>query len=235
MTAFMILLRSFIFNLLFYGGTILIGILCAPTLLMSQRATRNIGVFWGVYTNFILRYVTGIHHRIKGDKHLDKQMIYAAKHQSAWETMSLAWHLDSPAIVLKQELTKIPLLGWMMAHSGAIGVDRDAGMKALKKLKIDAVTAKEAGRSLQIYPQGTRVAPDEIVDYQIGIYAIYQATNLPVVPIALNSGQFWGKRAFRKTPGTITVSFLPPIPPGLDRKSFMAQLENAIETEMKQL
>ena len=122
-----------------------------------------------------------------------------------------------------------------MKRAGSLGVDRKAGMKALKKLRSDAVAAQKTGRSLQIYPQGTRTAPGQEAPYQISVYALYDATGLPVVPIALNSGSFWGKRAFMKQPGTITVSFLPPIEPGLSRKAFMAKLEDAIETESKRL
>ena len=114
--------------------------------------------------------------------------------------MTLCWRLDGPVIVLKKELTKIPVVGWLMSHSGAIAVDRSAGMKALKKMRIDAIAAKKTGRSIQIYPQGTRVAPGEQVDYQIGVYAIYEATGLPVIPVALNSGECWG-RAFAKKTG----------------------------------
>ena len=147
----------------------------------------------------------------------------------------MCWHLNGPVIVLKKELSYIPFAGWAMMRSGAIAVDRSAGMAALKKLKSDAIAARDMGRSLQIYPQGTRVAPGTQADYQIGIYTIYEATGLPVVPIALNSGECWGPRAFKKQPGVIDVSFLPEIEPGLSRKVFMKPLEDAIETEMGKL
>ena len=205
-----------------------------PALLAPASWARKIGIFWGWYVNQALR-VVGISHQLEGDMRLDQQVIYAAKHESAWETMSLCWHLKAPVIVLKQELLFIPFVGWFMKRAGSLGVDRKAGMKALKKLRSDAVAAQKTGRSLQIYPQGTRTAPGQEAPYQIGVYALYDATGLPVVPIALNSGSFWGKRAFMKQPGTIRVSFLPPIAPGLSRKEFMAKLETAIETESKRL
>ena len=230
----MIILRSLLFNILFYAGTVSLAVIAMPALLGPVTWARKIGIFWGWYVNQALR-VVGISHQLEGDMRLDQQVIYAAKHESAWETMSLCWHLQAPVIVLKQELLFIPFVGWFMKRAGSLGVDRKAGMKALKKLRSDAVAAQKTGRSLQIYPQGTRTAPGQEAPYQIGVYALYDATGLPVVPIALNSGSFWGKRAFMKQPGTITVSFLPPIEPGLSRKAFMAKLETAIETESKRL
>lgn len=231
----MILLRSILFNIFFYLGTAYLVIGFSPLLLLPARIASLLGMFWGAYTSFILWLFCGITHSLRGDMRLGDQVIYAAKHQSAWETMHLCWRLNGPAIVLKKELIMIPFAGWFMARSGAIAVDRKAGMKALKKLRTDAIKAREAGRSLQIYPQGTRVAPGTKADYQIGVYTIYEATGLPVVPIALNSGECWGPRAFKKIPGKIDVSFLPEIEPGLSRKVFMARLEEAIETEMTQL
>ena len=231
----MMILRSLLFNILFYVGTALLSLILLPALLLPPRAAALVGIFWGWLTNLFLRLTVGITHQMKGDMHAGTQVIYAAKHQSAWETMTLCWRLDGPVIVLKKELTKIPVVGWLMSHSGAIAVDRSAGMKALKKMRIDAIAAKKTGRSIQIYPQGTRVAPGEQVDYQIGVYAIYEATGLPVIPVALNSGECWGPRAFAKNSGKITVSFLPPIEPGLSRKAFMARLEHDIETEMANL
>ena len=228
-------IRSLLFNIFFYAGTALLVVLLSPLLILPPRVSALLGMFWGFYTSILLRVFCGITHKIRGDLRLDEQVIYAAKHQSAWETMHLCWRLNGPAIVLKKELTKIPFAGWMMSRSGAIAVDRDAGMKALKKLRKDAINAKENGRSIQIYPQGTRVAPGQKADYQIGVYTLYEATGLPVVPIALNSGECWGPRAFMKLPGVIDVSVLPAIEAGLPRKEFMARLEEAIEGEMTKL
>ena len=231
----MILLRSLLFNIFFYAGTAFIVIAVSPMLILPPRFASLLGIFWGFYTHLLLWIFCGITHKIRGDRRLGDQVIYAAKHQSAWETMHLCWRLNGPAIVLKKELTHIPFAGWFMSRSGAIAVDRSAGMKALKKLRVDAIAAKEKGRSIQIYPQGTRVAPGDQADYQIGVYTIYEATGLPVIPIALNSGECWGPRAFAKTPGVIDVSFLPEIEAGLSRKAFMKRLEGAIETEMTRL
>jgi len=135
-------------------------------------------------------------------------------------------------VVLKRELLKLPLLGWYFQKSGCVAVDRSAGMRALRKLRDDAVAVRDSGRSLLIFPQGTRVAPGATQKYEIGVFALYEATGLPVVPIALNSGHVWGRNSWLKRPGRIEVEFLPPIAPGLSRRDFMAALESAIETRM---
>jgi len=231
MVALMLYLRSLLFNILFYGLTAILAVLLLPALLLPAGVTRLMARLWGWITVVTLR-VAGGHHRIGGYIALDRQVIYAAKHQSAWETTVLAYLLYCPVIVLKQELLRLPLLGFYFRKAGCIAVDRSAGMKALRQLRADAATAAVSGRSVLIFPQGTRVAPGAEHKYEIGIFAVYEATGLPVVPVALNSGHVWGRNSWRKYPGVIDVDFLPAIPPGLDRKSFMAALESAIETRM---
>ena len=227
----MMYLRSWIFNILFYGVTTGLAILVLPTLLLPDAAIRAVARFWGSVTVRLLRIV-GATHRVTGDPRLADQVIYAAKHQSAWETIVLSLLLQTPMVVLKRELLKLPLLGWYFQKAGCVAVDRAAGMRALRKLRDDAVAARDGGRSLLIFPQGTRVAPGMAHKYEIGVFALYEATGLPVVPIALNSGHVWGRNSWLKRPGRIEVEFLAPIAPGLSRRDFMAVLESAIETRM---
>ena len=228
----MMYLRSWIFNILFYGVTAGLAILVLPTLLLPAAAIRAVARLWGWVTVQLLRIVVGAVHRVSGDQHLGDQVIYAAKHQSAWETIVLSLLLHTPVVVLKRELLKLPLLGWYFQKAGCVAVDRAAGMRALRKLRDDAVAMRDRGRSLLIFPQGTRVAPGAVQKYEIGVFALYEATGLPVVPIALNSGRVWGRNSWLKRSGRIEVEFLPPIAPGLPRKDFMAALESAIETRM---
>ena len=161
--------------------------------------------------------------------------IYAAKHQSAWETLFLSRYLGFPAFVLKQELLSIPLFGWFLKKSGMIAVDRKGGASALRAMARQATETLESGRSILIFPEGTRVPPGQTRPYQPGVAALYTQQKVPLVPVALNSGLFWGRRAFIKKSGTIVVEILPPIPPGLDRKAVMKELENRIETAAKAL
>ena len=229
--AAMMYLRSWIFNILFYGVTTGLAILVLPTLLLPSAAIRAVARFWGWLTVKLL-HIVGASHRVSGDQHLGDQVIYAAKHQSAWETIVLSLLLHTPVVVLKRELLKLPLLGMYFQKSGCVAVDRSAGMRALRKLRDDAVAVRDSGRSLLIFPQGTRVAPGMDHKYEVGVFALYEATGLPVVPIALNSGQVWGRNSWLKGSGRIEVEFLPPIAPGLSRRDFMAALESAIETRM---
>ena len=227
----MVYLRSLLFNILFYGLTALLAICLLPCLLLPALVTRNVARLWGWVTVVSLR-VAGGRHRIGGATALDRQGIYAAKHQSAWETTVLSYLLRCPVPVIKQELLRLPLLGFYFRKAGCIAVDRSAGMKALRQLRDDAARTAADGSSMLIFPQGTRVAPGAAHKYEIGVFAVYEATGLPVVPVALNSGHVWGRNSWLKRPGIIDVDFLPDIPPGLDRKTFMAALEEAIETRM---
>lgn len=195
---------------------------------LSARIAPLAGRLWGRFATFVA-WISGISFRCEGNVPKGKQVIYAVKHQSAWETMVLFWVLYDPIIVMKQELMRIPFIGWVFKRTGSIGVDRSAGMAALKKLKRDALIAQETGRPLLIFPQGTRVLPRTEAPYEIGVYALYSATGLPVVPVALNSGLFWPRKGIRKYPGCITLEFLPEIAPGLPRAAFMATLEEKIE------
>ena len=230
----MVYLRSLIFNILFYGTTVVMAILVLPALLLPAPVMRAAARLWGWVTVQALRFACGTH-RLSGDLQAGSQVIYAAKHQSAWETVVMALLLHTPVFVLKRELLRLPLLGWYFSKAGCIAVDRSAGMRALRKLRDDAVAAASGGRSILIFPQGTRVAPGVKHRYEIGVFALYEATGLPVVPVALNSGHVWGRNRWLKRPGRIDVEFLAPIEPGLSRRDFMERLEIAIETRMAEL
>ena len=230
----MVYLKSLVFNSLFYVGTCVLVIVMGPVLLLPSRFARAVARFWGYMTHLLLAMI-GIKQSVHGNRHLDRQVLYAVKHQSAWETVVLALLLHTPVFVLKRELLRLPLLGWYFSKAGCIAVDRSAGMRALRKLRDDAVTAASGGRSILIFPQGTRVAPGVEHRYEIGVFALYEATGLPVVPVALNSGHVWGRNSWLKRPGRIDVEFLAPIEPGLSRRDFMERLETAIETRMAEL
>jgi 1-acyl-sn-glycerol-3-phosphate acyltransferase len=223
-------LRSLLFNLLYGIWTAGMHILCLPLLFASRRAVQGAGRIWIDGTLWLLKHIVGIDHRIVGAENLPAMpAVYAAKHQSAWETLFLSRYLNFPAFVLKKELLSLPLFGWFLRKAGMIAVDRKAGASALRSMARQATETLESGRSILIFPEGTRVAPGQTKPYQPGVAALYTHQKVPVVPVALNSGLFWGRRAFVKKPGTIVVEFLPPIPPGLDRKAFIRDLESRIE------
>lgn len=222
--------RSALFNLYFYGWTAVLTIGLSPALFMPRNFGLRAARIWVGGVNLGLRFICGITVEVKGRERLGKgPALIAVKHQSAWDTIALLSICDMPAVVLKRELTWIPLYGWYILAMRMIPIDRSAGAKALKDMVRRAKTAAAEGRSVLIFPQGTRVAVGDKVPYQPGVAALYSQLGLPCVPVALNSGLVWPRRAFRRPPGKITVEFLPPIPPGLRREPFMNTLEGQIE------
>jgi len=229
-------LRSLLFNLLFAAWTGLIFVVSLPTLLMPASATWAMGRLWVRGGLALLRSIVGLDHRVLGIEHrAGGPAVYAVKHQSAWDTLIFPLLLDRPAYVLKQELIRVPLFGQYLTRLGMIPVDREGGGAALKRMLRAARAVAASGRPILIYPEGTRVPPGEHRPYQPGIAALYGDLDLPVVPVALNSGLFWGRRSFRKRSGTITLEFLPPIAPSLPRREFMAELQNRLEPAAERL
>lgn len=223
-------LHAVIFNLLYILWTLAIHIICLPLLLGPRSWVLASGRVWIGVALWLLRVIVGLDHRVKGaELRPNEPAIYAVKHQSAWETLFLWLFLGHPAFVLKRELLHIPLFGWYLRKVGMIAVDRGGKASALKKMVREAEATLAAGRSMVIFPEGTRTAPGQHKPYQPGIAALYTQLGVPVVPVALNSGLFWGRKAFLKKPGTITLQILPVIPPGLARKEFMMRLESSIE------
>lgn len=232
----MTILRSAFFNLVFFPWTTLCCFALLPGLLLPHQRMMAWIFVWLRSVRWLEKTILGIDYRVLGRANLPGgACIVAAKHQSAWETMKLHLLLPDPAIVLKAELLKVPVWGWYAARTGMIPVDRGAGSQAIRDMVEHAKRRAAEGRPIAIFPQGTRTAPGTWRPYRIGVGALYEGLNLPVVPMALNSGVFWGRRAFRKRPGTITVEFLPPIPAGLQREDMMRRLEDALETASERL
>jgi 1-acyl-sn-glycerol-3-phosphate acyltransferase len=229
-------LRSLLFNLAFNLWTALIVIVGLPTLLFPYRAVYGLGRMWVAVTFWLLKALVGLEHRVIGLENMNKgPAIYAVKHQSTWDTLVFALYLHFPAYVLKRELLYLPFFGFLLLGAGMIPVDRRGRASALKRMLAVARRRREEGRDLLIFPEGTRVAPGQHRPYQPGVAALYGHLDLPVVPVALNSGLFWGRRSFNKKSGTITLEFLPAIPPGLPRKAFMAELETRLEGASRRL
>ena len=225
------LAKAVVFNLAFFAWTAALGTAGLPFLLTPRAATMRFGRFWAKSVLGLLRAVVGLDHEVRGlDRIPGSGCIIAMKHQSAWDTLILPVALGDPAVVLKRELLLLPFFGWYAARAGSISIDRKAGAGGLRRMIASARPAAGAGRAIVIFPEGTRVAPGERLPYQPGVAALYQALGLPLVPAAVNSGLFWGRRSFVKRPGRIVLEFLDPIPPGWPRPRLMAELERRIET-----
>lgn len=232
MTAF----RSLLFNLGFYGLTTILCFLALPALALPRGVLVWLGRVWAWGIAFMLRTCCGIDYEVRGlDPPGPGGRVYAFKHQSAWDTVMLPLLVRDPMIVMKRELLAIPIFGWYMLKTRQVAIDRQGGAKALKRMLRAAEAGVAAGRPLVIFPEGTRTAPGERRPYQPGVAACYGQLDLPVVPVALNSGLFWGRKSFVKKPGHIVVEFLPAIAPGLDRAAFTAELKHRIEAACARL
>lgn len=230
----MVFIRSIIFNIFFYGFTAVACIICLPAIFFPRTALMFVIrsylriVFW------IEKYIMGLTFEVRGQEHLPKEgtFIVAAKHQSAYETLKLHYLLGDPTIVLKRELLKIPLFGLFLTKLGVIAIDRSNKEESINAIVDGAEEMKEANRAILIFPQGTRVAPHMSAKerpYKGGIAKMYGYTGLQIVPLALNSGMFWGRKSFVKRPGTVIFEFLPPIESGLPEKKVMKAVEDRLE------
>jgi 1-acyl-sn-glycerol-3-phosphate acyltransferase len=223
--------RAAAFNLAALFWTAALGVLGLPFLLTPRRWTMRFGRFWAQGILVLLKALAGLGYEIRGRDRLPPGgCLLAMKHQSAWDTLILPVVLGDPAVVVKRELMAAPIYGWYASHAGAIPIDRKAGAAALRAMVAAARDCAADGRPIVIFPQGTRTAPGAYLPYQPGVAALYQALHLPLVPAAVNSGHFWGRRHFLKRPGRITLEFLDPIPAGRPRREVMALLEERIET-----
>lgn len=232
----MIWFRSLLFNIAFYTWTAIICFFVMWTFLMPYETLLVFVRMWLRQITWMEKNIAGITYKIIGMEYVPEgTCIIAAKHQSAWETFKLHMLFHDPAVVLKKELLEIPLWGRYLARAGMIPIDRKAGTQALALMKQAAHKAAEEGRKIIIFPQGTRILPGEDRPYKSGIALLYKELDMPVIPMALNSGLCWPRKSFMKYPGEITIQFLPPIPAGLPRDEFMARLRDELETASNKL
>ena len=228
--------RSLLFNILFYVTTTAFVVLGSP-LLVAPRSWAMYAL--GVHARFelwLLRTIVGTELEVRGKEKLPEgPRLVASKHQSAWETFALIPLFRDPALLMKRELFWIPFHGWFSHKFQMIPVDRDKGAVALRRMLREAQQRIADGRQIIIFPEGTRRAPGAPPDYKTGVVLLYDALQVPCVPVALNSGLFWPRRSFHRYPGTIVVEILDPIPPGLPKAEFLKRLEQAIETASNRL
>ena len=216
---------------------------CVPIIFCFVFFTKNtkyadrISTEWVRLILFLLKVMCGIDHRVVGRENVPEgACIIASKHQSMWETVAMAITFKMPAPIYKKELLMVPFFGWFLSRTSAIKVDRKGGAKSIRSIVSQAKECIKEGRKIIIFPQGTRVPPEadsSKYKYQAGITALYLNCNVPVVPTVLNSGLYWDKKNLLKKKGTITLKFLEPIQPGLNKKEFISKLEEVIEKETK--
>jgi 1-acyl-sn-glycerol-3-phosphate acyltransferase len=229
-------LRTLAFQALLYIWTTAFGGVILPMLALPRLWNVHVGKIWSLVVLWMLARIVGVDHQVRGEDNIpDRPVLFAFKHQSAWETVAANRLIFDPAIVLKRELSFIPFYGWFLVKTGMIPINRARGSAALRDMVEAARHRLAQGRSILTFPEGTRTAVGAEPHYHPGIFALYAALDAPVVPVALNSGLYWGRRESVILPGRITVEYLPPIPPGLRRKEFMTLLQERIETATARL
>ena len=222
----MALMRSLLYAAIFYPVTflwVLAGVVASP---FGRKPTLAVVLGWTDFHHWLARHILGIRVRVHGEVPPGSCLI-AVKHQSMFETLEMVRLTRLPIIVLKKELSDIPLFGFLTRRYGVIPVERSAGAKALRNLVAEGQKAIATGRPVIIYPEGTRVPVGETPPLRSGFAALYRALGLPVVPVAVDSGRLWGRGLIHKS-GTITVKVGATLPAGLSRKDIEARVHAAI-------
>lgn len=219
-------LRTWGFRLFFYGVSVAL-VLCVPiAALLGTRFLRAYSNVWAWLLQWSVRTIIGARLRIEGTVP-EGQLLFAGKHESYFEALELTRMLGSPATVMKRELTRIPLWGWAAQRYGTIVVDRSANAAALRSMMREAGKARASGRSVLIFPEGTRVPPGASPPLRSGFAGLYRALDLPVVPVAVKSGHVWPRKGLMHK-GEIVFRFGAPIPAGLPRREIEARVHAAI-------
>ena len=232
----LILVRSVLFNILFYLNLLIYLIAAIPTYFLPYRALIAVAKAWGRTNLWLLRTVCDIDVEWIGrEKIPEGPLIVAAKHQSFWETFALITSFRDPTFIVKRELMWLPLFGWYIWKGRMIPVNRGARTLALASMTERARVELGRDRQLIIFPEGTRRAPGAEPAYKFGVAHLYGEIGVPCLPVALNSGLVWGRRSFLRHPGTVRVEFLDPIPPGLGRTEFFQRLKDDIEAATARL
>ncbi len=222
----MALLRSLLYAAIFYPLTVLWVVVGAPLALLGRRPTLAVVLGWADMHHWLVRHVLGIRVRVEGQVP-EGPVLIAAKHESMLETLEMVRIGKRPIIVMKKELRRIPLFGFLTERYGIIAVERSAGAKALRRLVESGRQATAAGRSVIIYPEGTRVRVGEAPPLKSGFAGLYRALGLPVVPVTLDTGRLWGRGLVHRS-GTVTFKVGETIPAGLPRNEIDARVHAAI-------
>lgn len=227
---------SLIFTVFLYGSIAFTGGLLSPVLLGPRRWARACVRSWAHAVCTVFSAVCGVKVEVRGLEHRPKgPALIAAKHQGMFDVVAPFTFLEDPCFVLKKELAGLPFFGWFAWKMKMIPVDREAHAKALRQLVTDSRARLAEDRQIIIFPEGTRTAPGAQGDYKPGVAALYRDLGLPCHLIATNSGQCWPAHGFLRKPGRVVFEFLEPIPAGLKRAEFMAELERRIETASRAL
>lgn len=220
-------LGAFAYTLAFYGGSVPIVIAAMVAAFLGERPLIAMTRRWSAWHRWCARIFLGIRHRIVGDLP-PGPVLFVFKHESMYETIDTLLLFHRPVVVMKRQLMDIPVWGLVARRFGSIPVDRKAGAAAMRQMIAAAKSARDAGRPVILFPEGTRVPHGEQPPLRAGFAGLYKVLDYPVVPIAVDSGRLWRPRTFLKHPGTITYLAGEAIPPGLPREKVEARVHQAI-------
>tara|TARA_B100000963_G_scaffold310669_1_gene287278 strand:+ start:1067 stop:1768 length:702 start_codon:yes stop_codon:yes gene_type:complete len=232
------MIKNSIFSIFFFTGIIVISIIFIPSFFLPQKVVLIGGKLMGYWTGFCLRFFLSTQIIIKGKENIIKheKFFIAASHQSMFETFYLQTIFNSPVFILKRELLLIPIFGWYLKKIGSISIQRNKVTKDNLGFFDDIFkVVSSSNRPLIIFPQGTRVLPDNRMPFKKGITRIYEKLKISCQPIAINSGHVWPKKGPKKSNKTITISILKPIQSGLSKEKFIQILETNIYSELSLL
>ncbi len=229
------MLRNFIFSLFFFTGIIIVSIIFLPSFFLPRKIVLFGGRLMGYWAGFCLKFFLSTRIVVKGAENIDvkKKFFIAASHQSMFETFYLQTLFNSPIFILKRELLIIPIFGWYLKKIGSISIKRNKITKDNLGFydEISDIISK-SNRPLLIFPQGTRVLPNERPTFKKGASRIYEKLNIACQPVAINSGHVWPKLGKKKSGKTITISILPLIEEGIAKEIFLKDLEQKIYSEL---
>ena len=229
------MIRNFLFSLFFFTGIIFISLMFLPAIFLPKKIILFGGKIMGYWTYFCLQIFLSTKIIIKGKENVikNRKFFIASSHQSMFETFFLQTIFNSPVFILKKELLMIPVFGWYLKKIGSISIKRNKVSKENLGFFNDiSKQISSSDRPLIIFPQGTRLRPEDRMPFKKGSARIYAELNIPCQPIAINSGNTWPKKGLKKTKTILTISILKPIEPGLEKKIFLNELENAIYSEL---
>ena len=229
------MIRNFLFSFLFFSGIIFISIIFLPSLLLPQKITLFGGKLMGYWSQYCLKIVLSTKIVVKGKNNVinDEKFFIACSHQSMFETFFLQTIFNSPVFILKNELIRIPVFGWYLKKIGSISIKRDKITKDnLDFFEGISETIQNSKRPIIIFPQGTRVLPEDRPPFKKGASRIYEKLNILCQPVAINSGYVWPKNGIKRTNKVITISILEPIKPGLQKEEFLQVLKKKIYDEL---
>ncbi len=222
-------LRAILFNLVFLAGSILITTSIALAAPFSREFVRRGSQLWARWFVWCARIFVGVRLVVRG-RVPQEGVIIASKHTSMYETILTLYLFHHPAVVMKAELRKIPIWGFVADRHGSIFVERGKAGAALKGMLQQARARSAEGRPIFVFPEGTRVAHGTSPPLKAGLYGVYGGLKVPIVPMTHDAGLCW-TRGFAKRPGTVTVAFLPEVPPGLPREAMEAAVHSAINAD----